>query len=58
MVEKSSCMFAFTTFLLPTNLGLPMHSPSVLTEHVSLNLASVFKLDAAVAEIRNKDASD
>ena len=35
-------MFEFPTFLPPTNLGLLMHSPSALTEHVSLNLARFF----------------
>ena len=35
-------MFEFPTFLLPTNLGLPMHIPSALTEHVSQNLARFF----------------
>ena len=35
-------MFEFAAFLPPTNLGLPMHSPSALTEHVSLNLARFF----------------
>ena len=36
---KNSSMLEFAAFLLPTNLGQPMHSPSALTEHVSLNLA-------------------
>ena len=39
VVKKNSSMFEFAAFLLPTNLGQPMHSPSALTEHVSLNLA-------------------
>ena len=43
--EKNSCMFEFPTFLPPTNLGLPMHSPSALKEHVSLNLARFFLLN-------------
>ena len=38
-------MFKFPAFLLPANLGLPMHSLSALTEHVSLNLARFFLLD-------------
>ena len=38
-------MFEFPAFLPPTNLALPMHSPSALTEHVSLNLARFFLLD-------------
>ena len=38
-------MFEFPAFLLPTNLGLPMHSPLALMEHVSLNLARLFLLD-------------
>ena len=38
-VQKNSCTFEFPAFFLPTNLGLPMHSPSALTDHVSLNLA-------------------
>ena len=41
-VQKISCMFEFLAFLLPTNLRLPMSSPLVLTEHVSLNLARFF----------------
>ena len=45
MVQKISCMFEFPAFLPPTNLGLPMHSPSALTEHVSLNLARFFLLN-------------
>ena len=32
-------MFEFPAFLLPTDLRKPVHSPSALTEHVSLNLA-------------------
>ena len=45
VVQKNSCcMFEFPAFLPPTNLGLPMHSPSALTEHVSLNLAMYFCL--------------
>ena len=39
LVQNNSCMLEFPAFLPPTNLGLPMHSPSALTEHVSLNLA-------------------
>ena len=39
VVQKNSSMFEFAAFLLPTNVGQPMHSPSALTEHVSLNLA-------------------
>ena len=38
-------MFEFSAFLPPTNLGLPMPSPSALTEHVPLNLARFFVLD-------------
>ena len=45
VVQKNSCMFEFPAFLPPTNLGLPMHSPPALTEHVSLNLARLFLLD-------------
>ena len=37
-------MFEFPAFLLPTNIGQPMHSPSALTEHVSLSLAGTFLL--------------
>lgn len=40
--KKNSCTFEFPAFLPPTNLGLPMHSPSALTEHVSLNLGRFF----------------
>ena len=39
VVQKNSSMFEFAASLLPTNVGQPMHSPSALTEHVSLNLA-------------------
>ena len=42
VVQKNSCMFEFAAFLPPTDLGLPMHSPSALTENVSLNLARFF----------------
>ena len=42
VVQKNSSMFEFPAILLPTNLGQPMHSPSALTEHVSLNLARFF----------------
>ena len=46
MVEQNnSCMFEIPAFLLPTNLGQPMHSPLALMEHVSLNLAGTFLLD-------------
>ena len=44
-VQKKSPLFEFPAFLPPTNLGLPMHSPSALTEDVSLNLARFFLLD-------------
>ena len=40
--QLNFCMFEFLAFLLPTNLRQPMHSPSALTEHVSLNLAGTF----------------
>ena len=49
MVYKNCCMFEFPAFLPPTNLGLPMHSPSALKEHVSLNLACFFLLNPACA---------
>ena len=39
VAQKNSCMVEFPAFLPPTNIGLPMHSQSALTEHVSLNLA-------------------
>ena len=42
VVQKNSFMFEFPAFLPPINLELPMHSPSALTEHVSLNLARFF----------------
>ena len=32
-------MFEFLAFFPPTNPRLPIHSPSALTEHVSMNLA-------------------
>ena len=41
-------MFEFPAFLIPTNLGQPMHSPSALIEHVSLNLAGTFFLDSTL----------
>ena len=43
--QKNSRMFKFPAFLLPTSVGQPMHSPSALTEQVSLNLAGTFLLD-------------
>ena len=42
VVQKNPCMFEFSASLPPTNLGLPMHSPSALTRHMSLNLAKFF----------------
>ena len=45
LVQINSSMFVSPAFLPPTNLGLPMHSPSALTKHVSLNLARFFLLD-------------
>ena len=42
VVQKNACMFEFRAFLPPMNLGLQMHSPSALMEHVSLNLARIF----------------
>ena len=50
MVQNNSCMVEFPAFLPPTNLGLPMHSPSALTEHVSLNLARFFLLDPVLTQ--------
>ena len=41
-VQKNSSVLEFPAFLPPTNLGLPKHSPSALTGHVSLNLAFSF----------------
>ena len=55
VVQKNSSMFEFAAFLLPTNLGQPMHSPSALTEHVSLNLAWFFLLYAVVFTRRMTD---
>ena len=46
VVQKNSSMFEFAAFLLPTNLGQLMHSPSALTEHVSLDLAWFFLVHA------------
>ena len=43
--QKNSCMSEFLAFLLPTNLGQPMHSPLALMEHVSLNFSGTFLLD-------------
>ena len=37
-------MFEFPALLLPINLVQPVHSPSALTEQVSLNLAGAFLL--------------
>ena len=42
VVQKNSSMFELPACLLPTNQGQPMHSPSAMTEHVSLNLAWFF----------------
>ena len=42
VVQKNSCLFEFPAYLPPTNVGLPMHSQSALTEHVSLTLARIF----------------
>ena len=51
VVQKNSCVFEFPAFLPPTNLGLPMHNPSALTEHVSLNLARFFLLDPVACKL-------
>ena len=51
---KNSCMFEFPAFLPPTNLGLPMHSPSVLTENMLLNLASYFSSTLYMFKITHK----
>ena len=50
VVQKNSSMFEFAAFLLPTNLGQPMHSPSALTEHVALNLAWFFLLYTVLSQ--------
>ena len=47
--QKNFCMFEFPTFVLSTNLEQPMHSPTALTEHVSLNFAGLFMLDPVLA---------
>ena len=43
-------MFEFPAFLLPTNLGQPMHSPSAPREHVALNLAWFFLLYTVLSQ--------
>ena len=48
--------FEFPTFLIPTNLGQPMHSPPALTKHVSLNLAGAFLLDPVPASYLEKQS--
>ena len=46
LVQKKCPLLELPSILLTTNLGLPMHSPSALTEHVSLNfLAGLFLLN-------------
>ena len=45
-------MLEFPAFLPPTNLGLLMHSPSALTEHVSLNLARFYLLNPVNEELQ------
>ena len=50
--QNNSFMFEIPAFLLPSNLGQPMHSPSALTEHVSLNLAGFFLLDPVCLPIK------
>ena len=57
VVQKNSCMFEFPASLQPTNLGLPMHSPSALTEHVSLNLARFFLLNPVLTKLDFKAAN-
>ena len=47
-MQKNSCLLQFPPILLPTNLGLPLHSPSALTEHVSLNLARFYLLYSVI----------
>ena len=41
VVQKNSSMFEFPAFLLPKNLVQPIHCPSALKDHVSLNLLSM-----------------
>ena len=43
--QNNSCMFESTAFVLPPNLGQPMHCQTALTEHGSLNLAGTFLID-------------
>ena len=45
VVQKNSSMFEFAAFLLPTNIGPPMHSQSALAELPSPNLAPFLLLD-------------
>ena len=45
MVQKNSCMFEFPASLPPTNLGLPMHSPSAPDGSCATELGKDFLLD-------------
>ena len=45
VVRKNSCMFELSRHLTAHWQRQPMHSPSALTEHMSLNLARFFLLD-------------
>ena len=44
VLQRGAKLFEFPAFLLPTNLGPPMHSPTAMTELHSPNLAGTFML--------------
>ena len=60
VVQKNSCIFKFPAFLLHTNLGQPMHSPSAMTELPSPNLAGSFSLRAVkgIAQTRLREIAE
>ena len=55
--QNNSYIFEFPAFMLPINLGQPIHSPLALTEHVSLNLAGAFLLDPVSMDGCMKESS-
>ena len=49
-MQKISCLFEFTSLLLPTDLSKPAYRPSAKTELSSRNLAGTFSCSPEVAE--------
>ena len=56
VMQKDSCMFGFPAFVLPPNLGQPMHSPSALTK-LGRNFFAPFCTTSSVKNINWYDIS-